>query len=72
MPFRSANGVMHDVIYAALTESGSLVSVAAGGNTSPRSIRRGSRRFHLCSTAGGAFLERMEGKKLPGVKALEG
>jgi phosphoglycerate kinase len=57
---------------AALTQSGSLVSVAGGGDTVAALHQAGvSDRFTFVSTAGGAFLEWMEGKELPGVKALE-
>jgi phosphoglycerate kinase len=57
---------------AALTQSGSLVSVAGGGDTvAALNHAQVADRFSFVSTAGGAFLEWMEGKELPGVKALE-
>jgi phosphoglycerate kinase len=57
---------------AALTKEGSLVSVAGGGDTVAALAHAGvTEDFTFISTAGGAFLEWMEGKILPGVKALE-
>jgi phosphoglycerate kinase len=57
---------------AALTEAGSLVSVAGGGDTVAALNHAGAAdRFSFVSTAGGAFLEWMEGKALPGVEALK-
>ena len=56
---------------AALTEGGSLVSVAGGGDTVAALNQAGvADAFTFVSTAGGAFLEWMEGKDLPGVAAL--
>ncbi|MFY2824811.1 phosphoglycerate kinase [Ruegeria sp. MALMAid1280] len=58
---------------AALTRSGQLVSVAGGGDTVAALNASGAAKdFSYISTAGGAFLEWMEGKTLPGVAALEG
>jgi len=56
---------------AALTREGSLVSVAGGGDTVAALNQAGVESdFSFVSTAGGAFLEWMEGRDLPGVKAL--
>jgi len=57
---------------AALTKEGSLVSVAGGGDTVAALNHAGvAGDFTFVSTAGGAFLEWMEGRVLPGVAALE-
>jgi phosphoglycerate kinase len=57
---------------AALTKEGSLVSVAGGGDTVAALNHAGvAGDFTFVSTAGGAFLEWMEGRTLPGVAALE-
>jgi phosphoglycerate kinase len=59
-------------IAAALTQDGSLVSVAGGGDTVAALNHAGVvEDFTFVSTAGGAFLEWMEGKTLPGVAALQ-
>jgi phosphoglycerate kinase len=56
---------------AALTKEGSLVSVAGGGDTVAALNHAGvAADFTFVSTAGGAFLEWMEGRALPGVEAL--
>ena len=57
---------------AALTKEGSLISVAGGGDTVAALAHAGvTQNFTFISTAGGAFLEWMEGKPLPGVEALQ-
>lgn len=56
---------------ASLTDSGKLLSVAGGGDTVAALNHAGvGDRFSYVSTAGGAFLEWLEGKALPGVEAL--
>ena len=57
---------------AKLTRAGTLTSVAGGGDTVAALNQAGAAEdFTYISTAGGAFLEWMEGKTLPGVAALE-
>jgi phosphoglycerate kinase len=57
---------------ARLTEAGSLRSVSGGGDTVSALRHAGvSERMSYVSAAGGAFLEWLEGKTLPGVAALE-
>jgi phosphoglycerate kinase len=57
---------------AELTKAGALISVAGGGDTVAALNKAGvADDFSYISTAGGAFLEWMEGKELPGVVALE-
>ena len=56
---------------ASLTRSGQLLSVAGGGDTVAALAHAGVEEdFTYVSTAGGAFLEWLEGKELPGVQAL--
>jgi phosphoglycerate kinase len=56
---------------AALTQSGALKSIAGGGDTVAALRHAGVlERMSYVSTAGGAFLEWLEGKELPGVAAL--
>ena len=58
---------------AKLTRTGKLISVAGGGDTVSALNHAGAAGdFTFISTAGGAFLEWMEGKTLPGVAALGG
>ncbi len=57
---------------AELTERGRLETVAGGGDTVAALARAGVlERFSYVSTAGGAFLEWLEGRTLPGIAALE-
>ncbi len=57
---------------AALTQGGTLLTVAGGGDTVAALAHAGvTKDFSFISTAGGAFLEWMEGKALPGVVALQ-
>jgi phosphoglycerate kinase len=56
---------------AELTAAGKLVSVAGGGDTvAALNVVGVSERLTYVSTAGGAFLEWLEGKALPGVEVL--
>lgn len=58
---------------AALTQMGALITVAGGGDTvAALNMAGAADQFTYISTAGGAFLEWMEGKELPGVAALMG
>ncbi len=58
-------------IAADLTQAGKIVSVAGGGDTVSALAHAGAdERMTYVSTAGGAFLEWLEGKELPGVRAL--
>ena len=58
-------------LVAARTKAGQLLSVAGGGDTVSALNKAGvADDFSYVSTAGGAFLEWMEGLELPGVEAL--
>ncbi|MBL6957360.1 MAG: phosphoglycerate kinase [Rhodospirillales bacterium] len=69
-PFDAAtNAVAREA--ARLTRDGALLSVAGGGDTVAALAHAGADGdFSYISTAGGAFLEWLEGKDLPGVKVL--
>jgi phosphoglycerate kinase len=70
-PFDAATNAVAQAA-GVLTRSGSLLSVAGGGDTVAALAHAGVvDSFSYVSTAGGAFLEWLEGKTLPGVKALE-
>ena len=69
-PFDAATNAAALVV-ARLTKAGRLVSVAGGGDTvAALNLTGAAKDFTFISTAGGAFLEWMEGKELPGVAAL--
>lgn len=69
-PFNTGTFAILDVI-ADQTKAGDLVSVGGGGDTVAAINGSGhGADFTYISTAGGAFLEWMEGKELPGVAAL--
>jgi phosphoglycerate kinase len=70
-PFDAATVAVAQTV-AALTQSGALKSIAGGGDT-VAALRHAEvlDRLSYVSTAGGAFLEWLEGKTLPGVAALE-
>jgi hypothetical protein len=69
-PFDAATvAVAHEV--ARLTEAGTLASIGGGGDTVSALRHAGvAERMTYVSAAGGAFLEWLEGKDLPGVAAL--
>jgi phosphoglycerate kinase len=70
-PFDAATVALAQVV-AEQTRAGAMRSVAGGGDTVSALRHAGVLdQFSYVSTAGGAFLEWMEGKTLPGVAALE-
>jgi phosphoglycerate kinase len=71
-PFDAATTALAHAV-AAATEAGGLRSVAGGGDTVSALKHAGAlERMSYVSSAGGAFLEWLEGKTLPGVAALGG
>ncbi len=69
-PFDTATVSVAQIV-AALTQSGALKSIGGGGDTVSALRHAGvADRMTYISTAGGAFLEWLEGKTLPGVAAL--
>jgi phosphoglycerate kinase len=69
-PFDAGTMALAEAV-ARLTSAGKLLSVAGGGDTVAALAAAGvEEKFSYVSTAGGAFLEWMEGKTLPGVAAL--
>ena len=70
-PFDTATNKVADRA-AVLTQEGRLMTVAGGGDTVSALENAGvANKFTYISTAGGAFLEWMEGKELPGVVVLK-
>ena len=70
-PFDAATNAVASVV-ARLTKDQQVMSVAGGGDTMAALANAGvNDHFTYVSTAGGAFLEWLEGKRLPGVDALQ-
>ena len=70
VPFNAATNAVADYV-AKKTKEGKLLSVAGGGDTVSALNKAGvDKDLTYISAAGGAFLEWMEGKVLPGVAAL--
>ncbi len=69
-PFDNATGALASTV-GDLTRRGALLSVAGGGDTVSALSKAGVQdQFTYLSTAGGAFLEWLEGRDLPGIAAL--
>ena len=69
-PFDAATNALSKIV-AAKTQKNGVMSIAGGGDTMAALANAGvSDQFSYVSTAGGAFLEWLEGKRLPGVEAL--
>ena len=70
-PFDQATNILANFV-SNLSYNEKLISIAGGGDTlAALNNAEASDGFSYLSTAGGAFLEWMEGKKLPGIAALE-
>ena len=70
-PFDAATNAIAGAV-ARLTQDQQVMSVAGGGDTMAALANAGvNDHFTYVSTAGGAFLEWLEGKTLPGVDALQ-
>ena len=70
-PFDAATNAIAGAV-ACLTQNQQVMSVAGGGDTMAALANAGvNDHFSYISTAGGAFLEWLEGKTLPGVDALQ-
>ena len=70
-PFNTATNAMANLV-GKLSQKGELLSIAGGGDTVAALNQSGAvEKFNYVSTAGGAFLEWLEGKELPGVAALK-
>jgi len=70
-PFDAATTALAKIV-AAETQNNDMLSVAGGGDTMAALAHAGvNEQFSYVSTAGGAFLEWLEGKRLPGVEALK-
>jgi phosphoglycerate kinase len=71
VPFDAGTNAAAKLV-ATATRAGVLLSVAGGGDTIAALSHTGvGRDFSYVSTAGGAFLEWLEGQELPGVEALK-
>ena len=70
-PFNAGSVALARTV-ASLTRQEKLISVAGGGDVISALAGAGFKhRLSYVSTAGGAFLEWLEGKDLPGVKVLK-
>lgn len=70
-PFDNGTNALAELV-ARQTSKGALISIAGGGDTIAALENAGyTAQMSYISTAGGAFLEWLEGKSLPGVAALE-